>query len=133
MTCSDLILLFSSSRYSRAAGSVTDPIGGPAVFTVTSRTEGFVDAMRDALRTYLRFAAARRLEWAPHLGTEKRLFLTFARDERDSRVRRASARGRPGRSARRASQARARPAVRVAGAAPRRSPRASRQGGATSR
>jgi uncharacterized protein YcaQ len=40
------------------------------------RAEGFVDAMRDALRAYLRFAATSRLEWAPHLGTEKRLFLT---------------------------------------------------------
>ena len=39
------------------------------------RTEGFVDAMRDALRAYLDFASASRLEWAPHLGTEKRLFL----------------------------------------------------------
>ena len=37
--------------------------------------DGFVDAMRDALRAYLRFAAADRLEWAPHLATEKRLFL----------------------------------------------------------
>ncbi len=40
------------------------------------RAEGFVDAMRDALRAYLRFAGASRLEWAPHLGTERRLFLT---------------------------------------------------------
>jgi len=40
------------------------------------RTEGFVDAMRDALRAYLNFAGARRLEWAPHLAREKRLFLT---------------------------------------------------------
>jgi uncharacterized protein YcaQ len=40
------------------------------------RADGFVDAMRDALRAYLRFAAASRLEWAPHLRTEKRLFLT---------------------------------------------------------
>ena len=39
------------------------------------RAEGFVDAMRDALRAYLRFAGAGRIEWAPHLGTEKRLFL----------------------------------------------------------
>jgi uncharacterized protein len=39
------------------------------------RVEGFVDAMRDALRAYLRFASASRLEWASHLGTEKRLFL----------------------------------------------------------
>jgi uncharacterized protein len=40
------------------------------------RAEGFVDAMRDALRAYLRFAGATRLEWAPHLATEKRLFRT---------------------------------------------------------
>jgi uncharacterized protein len=40
------------------------------------RAEGFVDAMREALRAYLRFAGARRLEWASHLGPEKRLFLT---------------------------------------------------------
>jgi uncharacterized protein len=38
------------------------------------RVEGFVDAMRDALRSYLRFAGASRLEWASHLGAEKRLF-----------------------------------------------------------
>ncbi len=40
------------------------------------RTEGFVDAMREALRAYLRFAGATSLEWAPHLAPEKRLFLT---------------------------------------------------------
>jgi plasmid stabilization system protein ParE len=39
------------------------------------RAEGFVDAMRDALRAYLRFAGAGRVEWAPPLGNEKRLFL----------------------------------------------------------
>jgi uncharacterized protein len=38
------------------------------------RTEGFVDAMRAALGAYLRFAGADRLEWAPHLDREKRLF-----------------------------------------------------------
>ena len=38
------------------------------------RTEGFVDAMRDALRAYLRFAGATQLEWPSHLATEKRLF-----------------------------------------------------------
>jgi uncharacterized protein YcaQ len=38
------------------------------------RTEGFVDAMREALRAYLRFAGVDRLEWAPHLRAEKRLF-----------------------------------------------------------
>jgi hypothetical protein len=41
---------------------------------VPTRAEGFVDAMREALRAYLRFAGADRLEWAPHLGVEKRLF-----------------------------------------------------------
>jgi uncharacterized protein YcaQ len=40
------------------------------------RAHGLVDAMRDALRAYLRFASADRLDWAPHLATEKRLFLT---------------------------------------------------------
>ena len=40
------------------------------------RAEGFVDAMREALRAYLRFGGATRLEWAPHLAREKRLFLT---------------------------------------------------------
>jgi uncharacterized protein YcaQ len=39
------------------------------------RAEGFVDAMRDALRAYLRFAAATRIEWPPELAAEKRLFL----------------------------------------------------------
>jgi uncharacterized protein len=38
------------------------------------RVDGFVDAMREALRSYLGFAGADRLVWAPHLGTEKRLF-----------------------------------------------------------
>ncbi len=40
------------------------------------RADGFVDAMRDALRAYLRFARADRLDWAAHLATEKRLLLT---------------------------------------------------------
>ena len=34
---------------------------------VPGRTEGFVDAMRDALRAYLRFGSATRIEWAPEL------------------------------------------------------------------
>jgi uncharacterized protein YcaQ len=38
------------------------------------KAEGFVDAMRDALRAYLRFAGAARLEWPAHLAAEKRLF-----------------------------------------------------------
>jgi uncharacterized protein len=41
------------------------------------RADGFVDAMRDALRAYLRFAGADRLQWAPHLATEKGLFRTL--------------------------------------------------------
>ena len=43
---------------------------------VPRRVDGFVDAMRDALRAYLGFTGADRLAWAPHLGTEKRLFLS---------------------------------------------------------
>jgi uncharacterized protein len=43
---------------------------------VPRRADGFVDAMRDALRGYLRFAGMSRLDWAPQLATEKRLFLT---------------------------------------------------------
>ncbi len=39
------------------------------------RADAFVDAMRAALRAYLRFAGAGRLEWAPHLRRERRLFL----------------------------------------------------------
>jgi len=40
------------------------------------RVNGFVDAMREALRAYLRFAGASRLEWASHLGAERRRFTT---------------------------------------------------------
>jgi uncharacterized protein YcaQ len=40
------------------------------------RADGFVDAMRSALRAYLGFAGASRLQWAPNLGKEKRLLLT---------------------------------------------------------
>ena len=39
---------------------------------------GFVDAMRDALAAYLRFAGATRLQWAPHLRAEKRLYSSVA-------------------------------------------------------
>ena len=41
-----------------------DPIGA----------EGFTHAMREALRAYLRFARADRLQWPAELRTEKRLF-----------------------------------------------------------
>jgi uncharacterized protein YcaQ len=38
------------------------------------RAEGFVDAMRDALDAYRRFAKAERVDWPTHLRSEKRLF-----------------------------------------------------------
>jgi len=37
------------------------------------RADGFVEAMREALGAYLRFAGAGRLEWAPHLKADERL------------------------------------------------------------
>jgi uncharacterized protein YcaQ len=37
------------------------------------RADGFVEAMREALRAYLRFTGVECLEWAPHLAAEKRL------------------------------------------------------------
>jgi uncharacterized protein YcaQ len=40
------------------------------------RAEGFVDAMREALRAYLRFAKADRIEWPAELRSEQRLFDT---------------------------------------------------------
>ena len=40
------------------------------------RAEGFVDAMREALGAYLRFAQADRIEWPTELRSEKRLFGT---------------------------------------------------------
>ena len=40
------------------------------------RVDGFVEAMRDALRAYLEFAGASRLEWGSHLGPERRRFGT---------------------------------------------------------
>jgi uncharacterized protein YcaQ len=36
-------------------------------------TDGFADALRLALRGYLRFAGAGHLEWAPHLAAERQL------------------------------------------------------------
>jgi hypothetical protein len=43
---------------------------------VPKRADGFVDAMRDALRAYLRFAGASQVAWAPQLTMERRLFGT---------------------------------------------------------
>jgi hypothetical protein len=42
---------------------------------VPGRAEGFADALREALRAYLRFAGVNRLEWATHLADERRMFL----------------------------------------------------------
>jgi uncharacterized protein YcaQ len=39
-----------------------------------ARADGFVDAMREALGAYLRFAGVSSLEWPPHLAAERRLF-----------------------------------------------------------
>jgi uncharacterized protein len=39
-----------------------------------ARVDGFVDAMREALRAYLSFARAHRLDWAPQLRADKRRF-----------------------------------------------------------
>jgi uncharacterized protein len=41
-----------------------------------ARADGFVDAMREALGAYLRFAKADRMEWPTQLRSEKRLFAT---------------------------------------------------------
>jgi uncharacterized protein len=38
------------------------------------RADGFVEAMRDALRAYAAFAGVESLEWGPHLRSERRLF-----------------------------------------------------------
>jgi uncharacterized protein YcaQ len=42
------------------------------------RAGGFVDAMREALAAYLRFAGATRVVWAPQLRAEKRLYSSGA-------------------------------------------------------
>jgi uncharacterized protein len=39
-----------------------------------AREPSFVDAMRDALQAYLRFADASRIDWPPHLARERKLF-----------------------------------------------------------
>jgi hypothetical protein len=40
------------------------------------RADGFVEAMPAALRAYLGFAEADRLDWPPHLAADKPLFIT---------------------------------------------------------
>jgi uncharacterized protein YcaQ len=42
--------------------------------SVPRRVDGFVDAMRDALHAYLKFAGTEKLAWAPQHRAEKRLF-----------------------------------------------------------
>jgi uncharacterized protein YcaQ len=39
------------------------------------QAHGFVEAMRDALHAYLRFAGAKRIEWPSHLTAARRLFV----------------------------------------------------------
>ena len=39
-----------------------------------AKVDGFVEAMREALGEYRRFARAGRLDWSAHLGAERRLF-----------------------------------------------------------
>ena len=63
-------------RIDRASGSVQVIGAWWEGGAAPRRVEGFVDAMRDALRAYLRFAGATRVEWSPHLTTERRLFRT---------------------------------------------------------
>jgi len=79
------VLPISSSATASSAGSSAHRRAGARVQVlglwwedgfVPRRTEGFVDAMRDALRAYLRFGFATRIEWAPELTMEKRLFRT---------------------------------------------------------
>jgi hypothetical protein len=41
---------------------------------VPSRVDGFVEAMREALGAYARFAEVERIEWASHLGAANGLF-----------------------------------------------------------
>jgi uncharacterized protein YcaQ len=78
-----LPILFRDRLVGRIEPRIDATVGSVQILAVwweerfePDRAEGFVDAMRDALRAYLRFAGASRLEWAPHLRTEKRLFLT---------------------------------------------------------
>jgi hypothetical protein len=59
-------------RIAEGAVQVLDLWWEPGV--VPRRVEGLVDAMRDALDAYVRFAGAGRVSWAPHLMSEKRLF-----------------------------------------------------------
>ena len=78
-----LPILFRDSFVGRIEPKI-DRSGGPVHVAglwwedgfAARRVDGFVDAMRSALRAYLGFAGADRLDWAPHLGSDKRLFLT---------------------------------------------------------
>ena len=77
-TCSRSSSATASSAGSNRGSTATEPAwrcsasGGGRL--APRRADGFVDAMRDALRAYLRFAGADRLEWGSH-APEKRLFL----------------------------------------------------------
>ena len=57
-----------ASRTVRILGAWWEPGFDPRT------AEGFVAAMRDALAAYLRFGGATRVDWAPSLARERRLF-----------------------------------------------------------
>ena len=61
-----------SSRASTGARASKYSVSGGTRLLGTPR-DGFVDAMRDALDAYLRFAGVNRLDWPPHLARDRRL------------------------------------------------------------
>jgi uncharacterized protein len=65
---------------------------------VPRRADGFVDAMRDALDAYLRFAGVATLAWPSSLSAEKRLFRPRPAPRRSPAA--AASRSRPGRAGR---------------------------------
>jgi uncharacterized protein len=76
-----LPILFGDSLVGRIEPRIDAAAGTVQVLAVwwedgfePRRAEGFVDAIREALRAYLRFARADRLEWPAELAAEKRLF-----------------------------------------------------------
>lgn len=78
-----LPLLFRDRLVGRIEPRIDRPAGEVRVLDLwwedefaPRRTEGFVDAMKDALRAYLRFAGVSRVAWPAHLAAERRLFGT---------------------------------------------------------
>ena len=78
-----LPILFGDRLVGRIEPRIDGPGGSLRVLAIwweedfePHRAEGFVDAMREALGAYLRFAKAERIEWPTELRTERRLFGT---------------------------------------------------------